>query len=415
MFGSRVARAAAKLWYVKMLRDQQSIPVPRDAPAVVSGAPDPDRVLLIGNGPANGWGTVTHALALTGQLARTLTRRTGRDTDLHHVGDETMNLAATIPWIGDLALDGFDLVLVVLSMNDAVRLTPADDYRADMERLLTKLALETKPSARIVVAGIHAVDTLPHYRGAVARIGQRSADQLNAATREVIGRFDGVEYMDLTAPAAETGRPYGSPQLYADWSEIFAAVCAPALDAARLLDRDRRIVQDSERAWTWEPARRIIEDAPAEGWNGLERLVEDAKDHFGVDVAYVSLIDGGTQFYAANTGPTGRSVPLDLTHCRVTFEGDQPLIVENSFKDDRFRNSPLIDLTQMRFYAGVPLKNEEGQAVGTFCILSAVPGAHRVEEEDLKDWASKAQQELQRLAADRRADTGAPGRAVHPA
>ena len=401
MFASSAVRAAAKLWYVKMLADQQTVPVPHDAQEVVTGADDPDRVLLIGNGPTHGWGTVTHELALTGQLARTLTLRTGRATDVRYIGSETMNLATALPWLGEEPLGDHDLVLLVLSMNDAVRLTPVDGYRADMERLLGTLAAGTKPSARIVVAGIHAVDSLPHYRGLPARVGQRHANRLNAAVREVVGRFDGVQFLELQAPAAEPGRPYGSPHLYAEWAEGFADACAPALDVARLLDADRAAVPDRERKWAWEPARRILAEEPKEGYPDLERLVHEAKEKLGVDAAYVSLVDGDRQFYVANTGPVGSSVPLELSHCRVTFAGDDVLVVGNSMKDERFRDNALIDLTQLRFYAGVPLKNESGENVGTFCVTSFRAGAEdTVSETQLRLLASRAQEAIQRLAAE---------------
>lgn len=400
MLGSRTARAAAKLWYVKVLRDQQSVPVPRDSPVIVSGADDPDRVLLLGNGPTHGWGTLTHSLALTGQLARSLTRHTDRPTDVRFVGDEMMTLSAVVPWLGDTPLGDYDLILVVLSMNDALRLTPLREYRDEMTRVLDKLTLEAKPSARIVVAGIHPVDSLPGYSGVAARIGQRRADQLNSVTRELVGQYDGTRFMDLAAPAPEPGRPYGSPQFYADWSEIFARQCAPELDVARALDPHRLAVIEPEHEWDWEGTRRLIDDAPLAGHPTLDKLVQEAKSHFGVDAAWVSLIDGDRQYYAANTTPTGRSVPLDLTHCRVTMQGDEPVIVENSFKDDRFKDSPLIDLSQLRFYAGAPIKNEEGVNIGTFCVLAALPDPRRhVSPEELKAWAARAESEVQRLAA----------------
>lgn len=401
MFASSAVRAAAKLWYVKMLADQQTVPTPHDAQEVHTGAEDPDRVLLIGNGPTHGWGTVTHELALTGQLARTLTLRTGRPTDVRYVGSETMNLASVIPWLGEEPIGDHDLILLVLSMNDAVRLTPVEDYQADMQRLLEKLTTESKASARIVVAGIHAVDSLPHYRGLPARVGQRNANRLNAAVREVVGRFDGVQFMDLTAPEAEPGRPYGSPRTYAAWADVFAETCVPALDVARVLDVERRVVPDHQREWAWEPGRRILADAPVEGYEGLERLVHEAKERLGVDAAYVSLVDGDRQFYVANTGPVGSSVPLELSHCKVTFTGDDVVVVGNSMKDPRFKGNPLIDLTQLRFYAGVPLKNEEGENVGTFCVTSFLPGSEdTVSQTQLRLLATRAQEQIQRLAAD---------------
>lgn len=399
MLESRTARAAAKLWYLKMLWDQQSVPVPRDSPVIRSGADDPDRVLLVGNGPTHGWGTVTHELALTGQLARSLTRHTSRPTDIRYIGDEMMSISSVQPWLGDVTLTDYDLLLVVLSMNDAVRLTPAETYRAEMTTLLDRMTREAKPSARIVVAGIQEVESLPAYRGVAARIGQRRADVLNTLTRELVGRYDGVSFLDLAAPSPEVGRPYGSPQLYADWSEVFAGVCAPALDEARALDPERTAASLSEHEWTWKPGEQIM--AAPGGHESLDRLVQEAKSHFGVDAAWVSLIDGDRQFYAANTSPVGRAVPLELTHCQYTVQGDDPLIVENSAKDERFKGNPLLDLSQLRFYAGAPIKNEDGDNIGTFCVLSVLPKSRdAVDEDDLRQWASRAQGEVLRLAAD---------------
>jgi lysophospholipase L1-like esterase len=401
MIGQGALRAAAKLWYAKMLLDQEKIPVPRDSAEVISGAEDPDRVLLIGNGPTHGWGTVTHELALTGQLGRALTRRTQRPTDTRYVGNELMSLAGVIPWLGDQSLAAHDLVLLVLSMNDAVRLTPAHEYRRDMERLLTKVTEECKPSARIVVAGIQPVASLPHYRGMAARLAQRNADNLNAVTRELIGRFDGVQFMELHAPQPEPGRPYGSPQLYAEWSEWFADVCAPALDEARRLDVERQPIVIPGRDWQWQPAKRIIEEAPDHGHPELERLVTEARKVLGANVAYVSLIDGDRQFYAANTSPSARDVPLDLSICRVTMQGDETVVIDNTQRDERFKYSPLGDVVQARTYVGAPLKNEQGENIGTFCVQSVLPGGARViPVEKFEAFVERAQAELQRIAAD---------------
>ncbi|MGN6444121.1 GAF domain-containing protein [Amnibacterium sp.] len=398
MLESRIARAAAKLWYTKMLYVQQSVPVPRDSPVIVSGAADPDRVLLIGNGPTHGWGTVTHELALTGQLSRALTRRTTRPTDIRYIGDEMMPIAGVQAWLGDTALAPYDLVLVVLSMNDAIRLTPADDYRTDMARLLDRLASETKPSARVVIAGIQDVDSLPEYRGVAARLGQRRADLLNAVTRELVGRYDGFQFLEHTAPPAEPGRPYGSPALYAQWSDVFADVCAPALDEARALDPYRFQHELAEHEWQWKPGERLM--AAPGGHEALNRLAQEAKAHFGADAAWISLMDGDRQFFIANTTPQGRAAPAELSVCQYTVQGDEPLIIENTFRDERTKDSPMNDLGQLRFYAGAPIRNEQGENVGTFCVLNVLPKSRgSISEEDLTEWAARAEGEILKLAA----------------
>ena len=327
-----------------------------------------------------------------------------------------MNLAATLPWLGAKPLADLDLVLLVLSMNDAVRLTPVDTYRRDMERLLDKVSRETKPSARIVVAGIQPVRSFPSYRGVFGALGQKNADRLNAATREVVGRFEGASFMDLQAPTPEPARPYGSPQMYADWAESFADVCSTSLDETRAVESRRPMVlPEPERAWDWQPGKHIIDSAPKGGWHELEQLVGEAKREFGVDLAFVSLLDGDRQYYAATTGPSPKSVPRELTHCDVTVQGTEPLIVKNSQKDERFKHSPLIDLTQMQFYAGVPLQDAAGENIGTFCVMSAFSKSPRlVSDGALREFAARAQEELQRIAQEsgattERADAGSDG------
>jgi hypothetical protein len=399
MLESRTARAAAKLWYTKMMYVQQSVPVPRDSPVITSGAEDADRVLLIGNGPPHGWGTVTHELALTGQLARALTRRTTRPTDIRYIGDEMMPLAAVHAWIGETALAPYDLVIVVLSMNDAIRLTPSAEYRADMVRLLDRLQRETKPSARIVVAGIQDVASLPEYRGVVARLGQRRADLLNAITRELVGQHDGFTYLEHTAPKAEPGRPYGSPALYAEWADAFAAACAPALIEARALAPYRFSHELREHDWEWKPGEQLM--AKQGGHDSLTELMQEAKTHFGADAAWISLMDGDRQYYLANNAPTGRGGPAELSACQYTVQGDEPLIIENTFRDERTKDSPMIELSNLRFYAGAPIKNEEGENIGTLCVLNVLPRSKSsVSTEELAEYAERAQGEILRIAAD---------------
>jgi GAF domain-containing protein len=103
-------------------------------------------------------------------------------------------------------------------------------------------------------------------------------------------------------------------------------------------------------------------------------------------------------------------MPADLTTCQYTVQGDDPLIIENTLRDERTKDSPVLDLSQLRFYAGVPIKNEAGENIGTFCVQSVLPRSKgSVSEDDLRDWASRAQGEVLKLATD-----AAPAHAPQP-
>jgi GAF domain-containing protein len=173
----------------------------------------------------------------------------------------------------------------------------------------------------------------------------------------------------------------------------------PALELARTSRQGRAEERAPARVWSWQPAPEVIERSASDNV-ALTALVEGAKAELKVDIAYLSLVDGTRQYYLANTGPGSRDVPLELSICRETVQGDEMLVVENSLKDPRFKDSALLDLTQLRFYAGVPLTDGAGENIGTFCVSSVLPRSKRsVPESVLRRYAEQAELELRRLAS----------------
>lgn len=50
----RIRRPMMRGWYQKVLLETARLPSPVDSPTVTVTGDDPDRILLIGNGPAHG-------------------------------------------------------------------------------------------------------------------------------------------------------------------------------------------------------------------------------------------------------------------------------------------------------------------------------------------------------------------------
>src|SRR3954464_1267025 len=124
-----------RLWHASLLAQAPSIPQPT-GPArssVERGAVD--RVLLVGNGPLHGWGVLSHDLSAVGHLSRALQRTTGRPAVVDYVGDARMTATTSLEWLGERAADGYDLAVVVLSMNDALRLLPVERFSHHYGRL----------------------------------------------------------------------------------------------------------------------------------------------------------------------------------------------------------------------------------------------------------------------------------------
>ncbi len=57
------------------------------------------------------------------------------------------------------------------------------------------------------------------------------------------------------------------------------------------------------------------------------------------------------------------------TVCQYTLMGSNPLMIKDTFEDPRTSSNPLIQAGHIRFYAGVPLLDDRGYALGTLCVV----------------------------------------------
>ncbi|HEY0374484.1 MAG TPA: GAF domain-containing protein [Amnibacterium sp.] len=392
-----VVRAGMQLWYAKVNADRLMAPTPRDRPVYESGAEDARRVLLLGNGPTHGWGVLTHQLALTGHLGRSLLARTGRPWDVDYVGDELMNVATALNWLGRRELSPYDLVVLVLSMNDAVRLTPMPAWSQSMSVLLAHLDSGRAPGAGILVAGVQPVASVQGFGGLAGVLGQRHADRLNARTRELLAPLPDAAFTDLGAPRTEIGRPAGSAVTYAAWADRLADSAVPLLQGARV----RTAPAADSDGFAWRGTAPLLAMQAGPGTAELKALEEQAKRRFGVPLALVTLLDGDRQYFPTGAGPVPASVPRELTYCDVAAAQDEPLVVPNARKDPRFADSAYIDVAHTPFYAGTALRSREGEVIGTFCLMGAFPRrAERVDLMELQRYAAAAQRILWRIEAE---------------
>ncbi|HEV2320052.1 MAG TPA: GAF domain-containing protein, partial [Verrucomicrobiae bacterium] len=85
-----------------------------------------------------------------------------------------------------------------------------------------------------------------------------------------------------------------------------------------------------------------------------------------VPTAMISLVDKDRQWFKSKVGMEPRETPRDVAFCAHAILDHDPLIVRNATKDRRFADNPLVKgESHIRFYAGFPLINPEGMALGT--------------------------------------------------
>jgi diguanylate cyclase (GGDEF)-like protein len=137
----------------------------------------------------------------------------------------------------------------------------------------------------------------------------------------------------------------------------------------------------------------ILDTAPEERFDRLTRL---ASRLFEVPIALVSLVDENRQWFKSKVGLDVCETPRDISFCGHAILYDEILHVSDTHLDARFQDNPLVTKDpHIRFYAGCPLRTQEGDRLGTLCLIDRVP---RVLSDDfctlLRDLAAIVEREI---------------------
>ncbi|MCG7530014.1 sensor domain-containing diguanylate cyclase [Psychrobium sp. MM17-31] len=90
----------------------------------------------------------------------------------------------------------------------------------------------------------------------------------------------------------------------------------------------------------------------------------------------VAIVDESRKWHKAKYGLDKEYVPRDFAICSHTICDDKMLIVEDTHKHDVFKHIGIVNNPPyVRFYAGVPLINEAGHALGTLCVIDTKPNS----------------------------------------
>ncbi|MEV6300628.1 GAF domain-containing sensor histidine kinase [Actinoplanes sp. NPDC051861] len=106
----------------------------------------------------------------------------------------------------------------------------------------------------------------------------------------------------------------------------------------------------------------------------LDDLTRLAASMFDTPMAAISLIDRDRQFFAGSLGLADDETPLDVSFCVHVIPIRKPLIVPDATRDARFAAYPNVaGAPNIRFYAGAPIIDEQGHALGAMCVVDDRP------------------------------------------
>ncbi len=163
---------------------------------------------------------------------------------------------------------------------------------------------------------------------------------------------------------------------------------------------------DEPTEWPPIPADRITDpkrvaalrragllDSPPEA--ALDAIAASAAAQLGGRVGLVSLIDADRHVIKSSTmaehpfSPE-REIDLSLSLCSHAVAAGAPLLLPDARADARFGGHPAVQGGLVGAYAGVPIFLEDGQPVGTVCVVHDVA----------RDWGPEQVAVLEKLARD---------------
>jgi GAF domain-containing protein len=126
----------------------------------------------------------------------------------------------------------------------------------------------------------------------------------------------------------------------------------------------------------------------------FDRHARLAASVLNAPIALVSLVDADRQFFKSCFGlpepwASQRETPLSYSFCQHAVASREPLIVEDAREHEVLRENLAVRDMGLVAYAGIPLMEPGGTALGTLCVLDSEP----------REWSSRQVELLKDLAA----------------
>lgn len=113
-------------------------------------------------------------------------------------------------------------------------------------------------------------------------------------------------------------------------------------------------------------------DGTRDEWT--DDLVQAASSMTDCPIGLVTIVEAERQWFRGCIGLDVTGTPREQAFCGYTILSKEPLVVRDALQDPRFVDNPLVTgEPHIRFYAGVPIYDDEGIALGSLCVIDSKP------------------------------------------
>lgn len=116
---------------------------------------------------------------------------------------------------------------------------------------------------------------------------------------------------------------------------------------------------------------KLLDSGSSREFDSIVRLAAKAT---ASPIAMFTLLTSNEQWFKSRTGFEGQSTPRDWAFCNETLSANELTVFENLAVENRFATNPTLNEPyNFRFYAGAPVRDQNGFALGSICVIDYNP------------------------------------------
>jgi len=101
----------------------------------------------------------------------------------------------------------------------------------------------------------------------------------------------------------------------------------------------------------------------------FDRITRTATETFNVPISTLTIVDEKREWFKSVCGLDQKEGDRAISFCGHALLANEVFVIPDTAKDKRFSDNPMvIGKPYIRFYAGVPIMNADGERIGVFCI-----------------------------------------------